>query len=241
MPAVESAPSKPEKRTLRVLLTGFGPFRNVDKNPSWLAVSTLNNQTFTFTPPPGAPGPPNTPKPKKPTPVEAHISALEIPVTYDAVLKTIPELHASKQYDVMLHVGVGSPGGLEVERQAHKTGYNEQDADGKMCPRIDDQKHSKRGFGKGFEKFGEVLKTGVNVDDVVDHLKSLGLEQTKPSNDPGHYLCDFIYYCSLACAQNDGKRVKVLFMHVPPAGVPYEVEDMTRAVKGIVEYYANHA
>ncbi|KAG8746941.1 hypothetical protein FRC10_003112 [Ceratobasidium sp. 414] len=230
----ESVPPKPDRRTLR-------PFRNIPTNPSWLAVSQLNNQTLTFTPPPDPPAHPHAPRPRPRIPVETHISALEIPVTYDAVLSTIPPLHASKQYDVMLHVGVGLPGGLQIERQAHKTGYNSTDADGKMCDRIDDGPHAKRGFGKGFENFGEEIQTSVDVDGVVAHLRSLGLQSTDPSDDPGRYLCDFIYFCSLACAQNEGGHVKVLFMHVPPAGVPYEVEDMTRAVKGVVEYYALHA
>ncbi|KAG8720825.1 hypothetical protein FRC08_018028 [Ceratobasidium sp. 394] len=108
MPTVdtESVPPKSDKRTLRVLLTGFGPFRDVEVNPSWLAVSKLNNQTLTFTPPPNPPAHPHAPKPRPRVPVEAHISVLEIPVTYNAILNTIPPLHASKQYDVILHVGV---------------------------------------------------------------------------------------------------------------------------------------
>lgn len=80
----------------------------------------------------------------------------------------------------MLHVGVGSPGGLKVEKQAHKTGYNEKDADGKMCGRVTEGEHPKHGFGKGYEKFGEVVKTGVDVDDVVEHIRSLGLKASKP-------------------------------------------------------------
>ncbi|KAG8754810.1 hypothetical protein FRC12_011080, partial [Ceratobasidium sp. 428] len=168
MPAVDadSVPPKSDKKTLRVLLTGFGPFRNVEVNPSWLAVSKLNNQTLTFTPPPDPPSKPHAPKPKPRVPVEAHISALEVPVTYSAVMSTIPPLHASKQYDVMLHVGVGLPGGLAIERQAHKTGYNQPDADGNFCDRVDEEKHAKRGFGKGFETFGNEIKTKVDVDGV---------------------------------------------------------------------------
>lgn len=59
-----------------------------------------------------------------------------------------------------------------------------------------------------------------------------------PSSDPGLFLCEFIYYCSLACAQKEDHSVKVLFMHVPPTGHPYQIEDMTRAVAGIIEFLA---
>ncbi|KAG8730895.1 hypothetical protein FRC11_005561 [Ceratobasidium sp. 423] len=222
MTSVEAA----EKKSLKVLITGFGPFRNIKSNPSWLATKPLDNQTLKFTKPAQA----HAPK-SHPVEIEAHVSALEVPVTYSAVLSTVPPLHLSKQYDVILHVGVGLAGGLEIERLAHKTGYNEPDAAGRRF---------KRGFGPGFEEFGEELSRGVDADEVVRHLKSKGLEYTSPSNDPGRYLCDFIYFCSLACAKKEGSKVKVLFMHVPPVGSPYQVEDMTKAVKGIIEYFALH-
>ena len=137
---------------------------------SWLAVSELNNQTLKFPTEP-VPAHPHAPKPQ-PEFVEAHISAVEVPVTYTAVLSMIPPLHASKQYDVILHVGVGKPGGLEVERLAHKMGYNQTDADGKLC----EGTKGKRGFGQGYEEFGDEIRTGVDVDAVVKHLHSKGLK-----------------------------------------------------------------
>lgn len=142
----------------------------METNPSWLAVSGLNNQTLKFPVEP-VPGHPHAPKPQ-PEFVEVHISAVEVPVTYAAVLSMVPPLHASKQYDVILHVGVGMPGGLEVERLAHKMGYNQTDADGKLC----EGTKGKRGFGQGYEEFGEQIRTGVNVDAIVDHLHSKGLK-----------------------------------------------------------------
>ncbi|KAH7338434.1 hypothetical protein B0J17DRAFT_662528 [Rhizoctonia solani] len=249
MASIDAAFAKPEKKSLKFLVTGFGPFRDIETNPSWLAAKPLNNQTLKFTKP-AEPAHPHGPKPR-PVEVEAHISAIEVPVTYSAVLNTVPPLHASKQYDVMLHVGVKSWSGLAVERLAHKTGYNEPDAEGRRCDPISEKpklgdgeaeaKLVKRGFGRGFEDFGEELRTGVEVDEVVKHLKSKGLKNISPSNDPGRYLCDFIYFCSLACARKEQSKVKVLFMHVPPVGLPYQVEDMTKAIKGIIEYFALHA
>lgn len=35
------------------------------------------------------------------------------------------------------------------------------------------------------------------------------------SDDAGHYLCDFIYYSSLATCYKQGKERKVVFFHVP--------------------------
>lgn len=159
----------------------------MEENPSWLAASPLNNQTLKFTKAaPATPSHPHGPKPR-PVEVEAHISALEVPVTYSAVLSTVPPLHESKQYDVIFHVGVGLPGLFKVERLAHKTGYNQTDAEGRKCDPISgknelgDEAHTdaekvKRGFGRGYEEFGEELRTGVDVDGIVKHLKSKGLE-----------------------------------------------------------------
>lgn len=39
------------------------------------------------------------------------------------------------------------------------------------------------------------------------------------SNDTGLYLCEFIYYSSMLTArrlENEGRVVKVIFVHVPP-------------------------
>ncbi|KAF8609851.1 peptidase C15, pyroglutamyl peptidase I-like protein [Ceratobasidium sp. AG-I] len=214
-------------KPLRVLVTGFGPFQHITTNPSWLAVSGLNNKTLSF----------STDQSVK---VEAHISALQVPVSYSAVLNRVPALHSTNQYDVILHVGVGESGAVMIEKLAHKTGYSDNpeyaDADGKLCKDVT----GVHGFGQGYEGFNDVLETSVNVDQIVEHLHSKGLKDTRASDDPGHFVCDFIYYCSLACAQKDGGWVKVLFMHVPPVGEPYQVEEMTQAVEGVIEYLALH-
>lgn len=79
-----------------------------------------------------------------------HISALEIPVSYEAVLAVVPGLHARPPvlpeserllfpppppggYDFMFHIGVAGRGPLRMERQGHKLGYHMKDADGKLA------------------------------------------------------------------------------------------------------------
>jgi pyroglutamyl-peptidase len=68
--------------------------------------------------------------------------------------------------------------------------------------------------------------------------------------DAGYYLCDFIYYCSLAEAQravapssqspnhvetpDRPQATKVLFLHVPPVDKPLSTEEMRDAIKRIV-------
>ncbi len=59
--------------------------------------------------------------------------------------------------------------------------------------------------------------------------------------DAGHYLCDFIYYCSLAEVMRSVKPYEekrwipqVLFLHCPPVGQPLTTEDVTNAIKKII-------
>ncbi|GAB1517963.1 hypothetical protein RhiTH_001019 [Rhizoctonia solani] len=196
-----------ETRTLRILITGFGPFSGVPENPSWVVASHLNNQTRDF----GG--------------VKVHITALEIPTAYSAVLNTIPALHASKEYDAMVHFGLGLPDRFRIERIGHKLGYPAPDAQCKFSDIvISNESQEIRGFGAGFEQFEEELQTSIDVDAVVERLKSNGFEQTESSNDAGRF--------------REGTGIKVLFVHVPHIGYTYELPDMIRAFETVIEHVA---
>lgn len=58
--------------------------------------------------------------------------------------------------------------------------------------------------------------------------------------DAGHYLCDFIYYGSLAEVKRSSKpyekkrNTQVLFLHCPPVGLPLSTEEVTEAIKRII-------
>ena len=49
------------------------------------------------------------------------------------------------------------------------------------------------------------------------------------SDDPGQYLCDFIYFTSLA--QDPGRAV---FVHVPPLGMPYTANQMAAGLAEVI-------
>lgn len=63
--------------------------------------------------------------------------------------------------------------------------------------------------------------------------------------DAGHYLCDFIYYCSLAEAKRSAKpyekrrNTQVLFLHCPPVNQPLSTEEVTDAIKRIIIWECN--
>lgn len=130
------------------------PTSRYAENPSWLAVKPLHNTVLkvdvAIEPilpsdhPPGA------------CPIatrEIHITALQIPVTYEAVLSTVPGLHVRppvlppssdpfiptatpppEGYDLFFHVGVIGRGSLRMEHVGHKFGYNMKDSTGALAP-----------------------------------------------------------------------------------------------------------
>lgn len=157
-------------------------------------------------------------------------------------------------WDVVIHVGVGRGGSLRCETQAHKAGYGKPDANGSLAPLVSttavgnvDRKHldkdgCTRGFGNhdGYESFADVECNPIDVATLVAWLQDQGMsaDEVEQSFDPGHYLCDFIYYCSLCEAKRRGQGTLVLFVHVPPAGQNLEVQRCSDAIRAIAWYMA---
>jgi hypothetical protein len=121
-------------------------------NPSWLAVEPLHNTVISI-------DSPSNPivvdgqtvlfdDPSQIRPI--HISVLQIPVSYEAVIDIVPGLHArppvlpksdapfppppEKGYDFIFHIGVAGRGPLRMEKLGHKLGFHMKDADGKLAP-----------------------------------------------------------------------------------------------------------
>ena len=116
-------------------------------NPSWLAVKPLHNTVISPTSGDDDNARSTESRPARPI----HISALEIPVSYEAVLEVVPKLHTrppvlpdhegsffppppASGYDFVFHIGVAGRGSLRMERQGHKLGYQMKDANGKLAP-----------------------------------------------------------------------------------------------------------
>lgn len=181
-PLQTTGPIEPD--ALRVLITGFGvctypisgmtfnlhtiqtqsqPFFRYTENPSWLAARRLHNARFIVEPSSErapAPGPPEQMAVSEDTEIPAaarqvHITTLQIPVTYQAVLSIVPGLHASppilpfvadhslvsipppaKGYDFIFHIGVAGRGPLRLEKLSHKFGYRMKDAHGQYAPTV---------------------------------------------------------------------------------------------------------
>ncbi|SPO32187.1 uncharacterized protein UTRI_02744 [Ustilago trichophora] len=172
-----------------------------------------------------------------------------------------PSTEAAK-WDVVIHVGVGKEGSLRCEMQAHKLSYGKPDASGDFAPLLKnltppqlgaveakylDKDLRARGFGDGdgYQEFADVERTRIDVEKMVKWLKERGMEEgeVEESQDPGRYLCDFIFYCSQCEAKrNNGgeedEAAQVIFIHVPPQGKDLSVERCTQAIRAIAWFMA---
>jgi len=100
------------------------------------------------------------------------------------------------------------------------------------------------GFAHGFEAFADELTTVFDTKALVQHMHSVGIADVVESSNAGRYLCDFIYYCSLAESERSsasegagkGKKTPVLFLHCPPVDMPLSSDDVAHAIEVIVKW-----
>lgn len=234
-------------------------FRQIKDNPSYLATKHLGGTTISQAPPnfsPTAPAP-TASAPADPTsacarPIE--ITTECITVTYDYVNERVHALHglapakaddpAYADVDLFLHVGVGRPGMVKLEKRGRRYGYIKTDAQENLAPVAGPEGHQRRGYvapeWDGVADVGpdgEELWTNVNAGVVRDWVASKGVENIAESDDAGGcellvatlrradrrffaglYLCEFILFGSLAAAKRaakGGKEIPVQFLHIP--------------------------
>lgn len=174
-------------------------------------------------------------------------------------------------YDFILHVGVAPPDLCRLEAKAHKYGYNKPDANDELAPIVDDpssrynpnepaseaelaegkrleghysgqEDHKLRGFGSGYEDFDEEIISDLNAKELVEAVNTDDHKDFRLSLDAGRYLCDFIYYCSLAEKRRSElngrvkgfKSSRVLFLHCPPVDEPFSTEKVAECIKRVV-------
>lgn len=166
-----------------ILVTGFGPFGKHVVNASWEAVKELQKLWIN----------------SKEFP-DIKLVIEEIPVSYSYVSTQIPQLWKKHNPTIVLHVGVaGTAESLIIECHACSNGYDRFDID-KKCPNETNIEYN-------------ILKTGINVKELCDNVnKNCEEHKCKAclSHNAGKYLCEYIYYQSLAI-----EPTKTLFVHVP--------------------------
>jgi len=197
---------------------------------------------------------PQTLKPKKII-IKANILIHPDPVkvSYSSVRELIPTLWDSPsdppsdppsntetkpRVDYAIHIGMAYGRRFySIEKQAHRDGYAMRDVDGK----------SSEGWTEDWVKrdVPAVLGSDIDIEGVCGAWRKgdgMGKEDLRISNDAGRYLCDFIYYTSLAHLYNKGEERRVLFLHTPvniddvsiERGVGV-LEELIRAIVGVEE------
>lgn len=96
-----------------------------------------------------------------------------------------------------------------MERRGLRDGYEMRDVDGELLTDTEEGKNE-------WEGLPHELLTDVNVDDVWRRWRAaLPDADIRISEDAGRYLCDYIYYSSLAHLFKNGKGRQVVFLHIP--------------------------
>jgi pyroglutamyl-peptidase len=134
---------------------------------------------------------------------ELHVHVL--PTEWEAVAGLAPLLYARLQPDVMIHFGLCQRAvGFRIERSA----YN------RAAPRVDARAAlpaARHVLTQGPER----LDTRVPAAKVAAHLSAHGIPASS-SRSAGRYVCNFLYYHSLAwVAEQQTTAPVALFVHIP--------------------------
>lgn len=141
--------------------------------------------------------------------VNAHapdctLHAEVLPTEWEAVAALAPRLYASLQPDVMIHFGLCQRAvGFRIERSAFNRIAPRADARAVLPP-------ARHVLAEGADR----LDTRLPAARIAAHLSSRGLPAAS-SRSAGRYLCNFLYYHSLAWAARQETPPVALFVHIP--------------------------
>ncbi|KAL4867306.1 hypothetical protein BDV12DRAFT_122875 [Aspergillus spectabilis] len=229
----ELSSSPPDPEEISVLVTGFGPFKSNLVNASYLIASSL---------PPTLSLPTDTSDGLSTTRrVAIHVHPSPISVEYSAVRTTIPAImedHVKthgRQPDIVIHVGIAATRNYySVESKAHRDAYYMPDnlgragyEDGEKLWREWTLPHVLKA-GRSDPATEPVVKLDLTSSRISlnPHAPDAAFLKTwqmlapssadiRISEDAGRYLCEFIFYTSLALALQEGRDRNVVFFHVP--------------------------
>jgi pyroglutamyl-peptidase len=178
----------------KFVLTGFGPFGGVEKNPSTVLVQELTSFLV-----------------QKKKDAEVCIEeTIVLETSVEDVCRTIDRLFVTNEQNrIYLHLGVNYMGtGFQLEQ----CGYNDASF------RIPDQQgyQPKDTCIVPTIELGKRFNTRLNLEYLVQsQTQSHKMIETKLSTDPGRFVCNYLYFYSLQKMQYCEKNPKVLFVHVP--------------------------
>jgi pyroglutamyl-peptidase len=135
---------------------------------------------------------------------DAELHARILPTIWQDA-QFMPRLYEELQPHVMIHFGVSERAKtFRIERSAHNRAARRADARGLMplAPTI---------HAHGADRFDTELPAAA----LAAHLRACGVPAAS-SRSAGSYLCNFLYYHSLAWARGQADPRLALFVHIPP-------------------------
>ncbi|KAL4810851.1 hypothetical protein BDV18DRAFT_2811 [Aspergillus unguis] len=235
------APSPADPEEISVLVTGFGPFKSNVVNASFLIASSLPSSLSVPIDRPAVPIDGHTDNNGKPArKISIHVHPAPVEVTYSAVRTIIPmmmhdyvQTHG-RQPDIVIHMGIAATRGYySIESKAHRDSYIMPDNLGRAG-----YEDGEKGWRE--KKLPHVLYPGRSEPGALDLVAAPASKTTRLSahppdalflktwqghapsgadvrisEDAGRYLCEFIFYTSLALALREGRDRNVAFFHVP--------------------------
>lgn len=88
----------------------------------------------------------------------------------------------------------------------------------------------------------DVLASTAPVERVLRALQDATVDGPRPtviSDDPGRFVCNYLYFSALAASAAAGIEARVLFLHVPPAECA-SVEEQLTVVRIVCDALADH-
>lgn len=179
-------------------------------NPSWEIAKSLPAVL-----PPSNPRSSNISLIAEHPPVRILVHPEPIRVAYKTVRELVPKLWEGRKIDYMVHIGMATARKFySVERRGHRDGYVMRDVDNELLE--DEERKKEEGDKWIWHGMPEKILTDVDIDDVWRRWRTaLPTADVRISEDAGRYLCDFIYYSSLAYLYQKEEERRVVFLHVP--------------------------
>jgi pyroglutamyl-peptidase len=191
------------------------PFMEWTVNASYVIASTLPSTI--------SPSSNNPLSPLRQINLIVHKPAIR--TSYHDVRTEVPKFfaeHKDKDIDLVLQMGNGYPDHYSIETQSFRDDYNVwADVDDQYARDLCDLPGGEH-LWRDTYKAPKILKTAVQpVGELWRRTESLLLGKgntadVRLSDDPGHYLCGFIYYEGLVERWRHGDQRNVLFLHVRP-------------------------
>lgn len=145
-----------------------------------------------------------------------HVRAEKLRVEYTFCRNWVRDLDLGA-HKTILHLGV-APGAREIRL--------EQKAHNQAMPEAPDGAGKTWGRDVIIRGSPAVHATRINCQALRRRIPARMREHVVLSEDPGRYLCNFLYYMTLHAAAASGRDVHSLFIHVPSAdgeeGMPLE-------------------